>query len=250
MRTVSRTTAGYKVESHGHKDGYRAEIAAYRVGRLLMLDNVPPTVFRQATRVEIKSRFHKEKLARWRSVARATVWQPGGLVDGAASYWIKGARRGLDDQRDRWSAWLVVGAEIPTGKTPLARDLSTMALFDFLVANWDRYSGGNLLMTPDRSRAVLVDHDHAFSSMNEALYQRLLEDLVRTERFSSVVIDRLMRLDRDAIEMELAQDPSHARESLLNDAQIAAIMDRRATILSHVAALVEEHGSEQVLFFP
>lgn len=250
MRTVSRVTAGYKVESHGREQGYRAEIAAYRVSRLLMLDNVPPTIFRQATKQEIRSRFHKEKLARWPGVARATSWQRNGVVDGSASYWIKGAHRGLEERRDDWTSWLRIDGSIPAGKTKLARDLSTMILFDFLVANWDRFSGGNLLMNPEQTRAILVDNDRAFARIDEELYEQLLDDLMNTERFSGEVVDRLVTLDRDAIEEELARDPSHARQPVLADKQVAAILDRRETILSHIAALAEEHGSERVLFFP
>ncbi|MEM9728662.1 MAG: hypothetical protein AAF997_08765 [Myxococcota bacterium] len=250
MRTVSRVTAGFKVESEGQEDGYRAEIAAYRLSRLLALDNVPPTIFRQANRREIQKKFHREKRDRWKGVAARTAWQPDGVVDGAASYWVKGARRGLDKRKGQWQAWLRVGGTIPEGKSSLAADLSSMTLFDFIVGNWDRYSGGNLLGSPDGTRALLVDHDSAFDRLNEPLYRRMLDDVMRTERFSMGFVRHLSALDRDAIERELSEDPSHAVTPLLNDAQIDALLDRRATVLSHVAALVEQHGSEQVLFFP
>ncbi|MEM7434426.1 MAG: hypothetical protein AAF436_04675 [Myxococcota bacterium] len=250
MRTESRVTAGFKVESHASHHGYRCEIAAYRVSRLLGLDTVPPTVFRQATRREIKSRFHKEKTGRWKEVANATVWRDNGVVDGAASFWIKSPKRRLSSKRGAWQPWLRVDMPIPDGSTELARDLSSMIVFDFLVANWDRYSGGNLLMSPGGDRAILIDHDAAFSRLNEPLYRRLLDELMRTERFSAALVERLTALDAEAIEAELAEDPGHAAEPLLNDAQIAALLDRRQTVLSHVAALIDEHGSDRVLFFP
>ncbi|MDH3728395.1 MAG: hypothetical protein OER77_12770 [Myxococcales bacterium] len=250
MRTESRVTAGYKVKSRDLEHGYQSEIAAYRIGRLLALDNVPPTIFRRATRKEIRARFHKDKLARWSSVQRSTTWEDDGTVVGAASYWVKGARRGLEDRKGRWQAWLRIEGPIPPGKLKLAQDLSTMTLFDFLIGNWDRYSGGNILMDGKRTRALLVDHDHAFLGMNEKLYERLLEDLTQTERFSKGVVDQLLVLDKNAIRQELARDPSHGSESLLTDSQITALLDRRATILSYIAALVEEHGEDRVLFFP
>ncbi|MDH3728872.1 MAG: hypothetical protein OER77_15175 [Myxococcales bacterium] len=250
MRTESRITAGYKVKSRNLEHGYQSEIAAYRLGRLLLLDNIPPTIFRRATRKEIKARFHKDKLDRWSSVQRSTSWEDDGTVVGAASYWIKGARRGLEDQKGTWQAWLRLEGMIPPGKMKLARDLSTMTLFDFLVGNWDRYSGGNLLTDRERARALLMDNDRAFSGMNEKLYERLLRDFTQTERFSKAVVDQLVDLDRKTIRQELAEDPSHSSESLLTDSQITALLERRATILSYIAALVEEHGEDQVLFFP
>lgn len=250
MRTRSRVTAGYKVKSHDMADGYRSEVAAYRISRLLLMDTVPPTAFRRATREEIRAHFHKDKLDKWGSVKRAISWEDDGTVPGAASYWVKGAPRGLERQKHTWQTWLRIDGTIPDGKTQLARDLSTMTLFDFLVGNWDRYSGGNLLMNPDRTRALLVDNDRAFSSLNEKLYQRLLEDLTRTERFSKGVVDRLAVLDRNAIQQELAQDPSPDAQPILTSAQVAALLDRREAILSYIAALVEEHGDARVLIFP
>jgi hypothetical protein len=105
-------------------------------------------------------------------------------------------------------------------------------------------------MNEEGTRAFLVDHDRAFSKLNEKVYRRLLEALMRTERFSSTVVDRLLVLDEKTIEQELARDPSHAVQPLLSDGQIDAVLDRRSTILSHVASLIEEHGRESVLFFP
>jgi len=250
MRTESRITAGYKVKSRNLEHGYQSEIAAYRLGRLLLLDNIPPTIFRRVTRKEIKARFHKDKLDRWSSVQRSTSWEDDGTVVGAASYWIKGARRGLEDQKRTWQAWLRLEGMIPPGKMKLARDLSTMTLFDLLVGNWDRYSGGNLLTDRERARALLMDNDRAFSGMNEKLYEKLLGDFTQTERFSKAVVDQLVDLDRKTIRQELAQDPSYSSESLLTDSQITALLERRLTILSYIAALVEEHGEDQVLFFP
>lgn len=250
MRTESRLTAGYKVKSRNLEHGYRSEIAAYRLSRLLLLNNVPPTIFRRATRKEIRARFHKDKLERWSSVRRSIWWEDDGTVVGAASYWIKGARRGLEKRRRQWQSWLRIEGTIPPGKITLAQDLSTMTVFDFLIGNWDRYSGGNILTDRERTRAVLVDHDHAFLGMNEKLYGRLLGDLTRIERFSKGLVDQLVVLDLDAIQHELARDPSHSSQPLLTDPQIAALLDRRATILSYIAALVEEHGEDKVLVFP
>jgi hypothetical protein len=64
------------------------------------------------------------------------------------------------------------------------------------------------------------------------------------------VVRHLGALDEASIRAELAQDPSHQTDPLLNAAQIADVLDRRATILSYIAALIEERGEDEVLFFP
>ena len=62
-------------------------------------------------------------------------------------------------------------------------------------------------------------------------------------------MERLAALDERTLRAELAKDPSHAKTPLLTDLQIADVLERRATVLSHVAALVEEYGTDRVLTF-
>lgn len=250
MRTVARVTAALRVKTHEIPDGYRYEIAAYRIGRLLGLDNVPPAVYRRATWKEINQRFHEDMLDRRGAIRRAVSWDEDGSAPGAAVYWIKGLRSvGLENQAS-WQSWLQ-GGDIPRGKAALARDLSTMTVFDLLIGNWDRFSGGNLPTDRERQRAFLRDNDRAFSSpLLQGRYEKLLAGLTGTKRFSKDLVLHLAALDEASIQNELARDPSQRSIPLLSDAQIADLMNRRSAILSYISALIEEHGEAQVLFFP
>ncbi|MGB5268851.1 MAG: hypothetical protein WBN30_19825 [Polyangiales bacterium] len=250
MRTVARVTAALRVRTHEIPDGYRYEIAAYRIGRLLGLDNVPPAVYRRATWREINQRFHEDMLDRRGAIRRAVSWDEDGSAPGAAVYWIKGLRSvGLENQAS-WQSWLQ-GGDIPRGKAALARDLSTMTVFDLLIGNWDRFSGGNLPTDRERQRAFFRDNDRAFSTpLLQGRYEKLLEGLTGTKRFSKDLVLHLAALDEASIQNELARDPSQRSTPLLSDAQIADVLNRRSAILSYISALIEEHGEAQVLFFP
>jgi hypothetical protein len=250
MRTVARVTAALKVRSREIQHGYRYEIAAYRISRLLGLDNVPPAVYRRATWKEIRQRFHQDMLGRRGSIQRSVLWDEDGSAPGAAIYWIRGMRSIGLENKERWQSWLRDG-DIPEGHAELARDLSTMVVFDFLIGNWDRFSGGNLPTDATMQRAFLRDNDRSFSTpLLERRYEKLLDGLTRTERFSKDMVRHLAGLDKASIGAELARDPSQDAEPLLSDAQIADVLDRRATILSYIAALIEERGERDVLFFP
>jgi len=250
MRTVARVTAALKVRSREIPRGYQSEIAAYRIGRLLGLDNVPPAIYRRATWKEISRRFHEDAVGRRASVGRAVLWDEDGSAPGVAIYWIKGLRSvGLENDK-RWRSWVREG-EIPPGKDTLAQDLSTMAVFDFLIGNWDRFSGGNLPTDPTQRRVLLLDNDRSFSApLTGRRYEKLLDGLTGTTRFSKELIGHLAALDEASIRAELGRDPGDSVAPLLDDAQLEDVLDRKATILSYVAALIEERGRDQVLFFP
>jgi hypothetical protein len=250
MRTVARVTAALRVRTHRIQDGYQHEIAAYRISRLLGLDNVPPAVYRRASWDEIRRRFHDDMRDQRSAIRRAVLWDDDGSAPGAAVYWVKGLKSVGLENRARWQGWLR-DEEIPDGKATLARDLSTMVMFDFLIGNWDRFSGGNLPTNSSGERALLRDNDRSFSTpLLERRYDALLDGLTRTKRFSKELVHRLIALDAASLRTELARDPSHADAPLLSDTQIADLMARRATALSYIAALVEARGAGAVLFFP
>jgi len=122
MRTVARVTAALKLRSHDVPHGYQSEIAAYRISRLLGLDNVPPAIYRRATWSEIRQRFNQDTLDQRGSIRRAVVWDEDGSAPGAAIYWVKGLRSIRLEQAAAWQSWLK-DADVPANHAALARDL-------------------------------------------------------------------------------------------------------------------------------
>ncbi|MDH4197449.1 MAG: hypothetical protein OEW05_08595 [Candidatus Aminicenantes bacterium] len=108
----------------GFIEGWRFEIAAYRIDKLLGLNMVPPTVER---------RFRENR--------------------GSCQLWIEGCRslRDIEDNKIR----------LPSIKNiPYNRSLYLQRLFDNLIANEDRHKG-NFLFTADW-RLILIDHSRSF----------------------------------------------------------------------------------------
>ena len=245
--------AAFRPESRNQPRGWLNEIAAFRAAQLLDLDDVPPTVAtvidRQRLRRHIDPQWEGDvdELFGW------LVFSPQGLR-GSASYWVPNLERtsDLDSVAGilRWSAWLEAGAEIPPESRVLARDLSNMAMFDFLIANVDRMSGGNLRTVTNEGvrRVVIRDHNLAFSARpSDANMERVLTELRRTQTFSRHTYDRLVAIDRAALERSMIDEIAG---SLIDETQLRAVLDRREALVSYVSALVEMYGQDAIFVFP
>lgn len=241
----------FKPRTRERLRGCQSELAAYRVARLLGLDNVPPAVSKTVQRSDLRRLLHPAHTKRWRAVRRSLAWDDDAAVLGAAIFWVDETREfDLDTGRARWLPWLSEGGSLPDGRELLARDLSTMILFDFLIANSERYAGGNMRGLPSGERIFLQNQHLSFAApLSPKVLSRLKSDLSRVERFSRSVVERLTALDEPTLRAELAKDPGFVGTSMLTDLQVADFLDRRATALSHIAALVEERGARKVLVF-
>ena len=248
MRLEGPATAAYKVASHSFPRVHLAEVAAYRVASLLGLDNVPPAALRRVARDKIDARMHPDYSQRWRALQGEVRWLEGGIAEGAASVWVFGLRSlRLEREQTRWRAWLRGNMEIPKERLALARDLSNMVVFDYLIGNRDRFSGSNMKVLPGAGRLVLLDNDQAFpTAPSDASHSDfLLESLKLTERFSRSAVKHLLALEESDLRAELGASP----RPLLTHNQINGLMERRAILLSYVARLIEERGRDAVLYF-
>jgi hypothetical protein len=234
--------AAFKPESRLHPQGWLAEVAAYRIARELALDSVPPAVLRSVDRGQLRRRLDDNDLP-------VDLVVNDGVVRGAFIYWVPGLLRSDLDTPEgitRWQNWLRQDGAIPEDDRIIARDLSNMLVFDYLIGNRDRFSGGNL-KPAEGGRIIIRDHNLAFPfTLSGSAHERLLETLMRTQRFSRTTIERLVAMNEEALRAATAdENPAN----LLDNRQLAGVMDRRATILSYVGAMVEAFGEEDVLYF-
>lgn len=242
-------SAAYKPRTETHPQGWSAEIAAYRIARALSMDNVPPVISRRIPRPVMENRFEGEDPADWDGIREEIRWDAPGIVRGAMIYWIPRMRRSeLDSTEgvDAVAGWLRAGEPLP--EDGRARDLAVMLAFDYLIGNWDRFSGGNVSQTDDADRLFVRDHNVAFHApLYDARYDRVRESLERVGRLPRGFVDRLRALDEDALRAALGQDPEHERRPLLSEAQVAGVMARRRALLSFVAAQIALRGADAVL---
>lgn len=247
--------AAFRPESKLNPRGHLAEIAAFRVGRGLGLTNVAPAVPRSFSWTELEKLVFAAKPEAW-ALLQSDMIQRNGQVVGVAIYWIPEMRElGLDTSAgiERFSRWLSQdGTPASREKSKLlAAQISTMLSFDYVVANFDRFSGANAQGDASGEHLFLRDHNMAFfEPLRSTHHERILGRLKRAQRFSRGFVNALKELDAPRLSGALADPMDPPDFHVLNAGQIRGVLDRRTALLSYIAALIDTYGERNVLTFP
>ncbi len=127
----------------------------------------------------------------------------------------------------------------------VARQLSTILAFDFLVSNWDRYSTAESYFGVNNQfadgRFVSIDNGAAFPAHHFRVVSRRLQPVTR---FSRETVATIRALRREVVDPVLFPDPSVKEQSRLD-----VFWQQRDRFLDRINGLVAEYGRESVLYF-
>mgnify|MGYP007071000231 FL=1 len=225
----------------------RKEIAAYWLNRLLGLNNVPPAAARTLNRADLLGKLLPESVPSLPRLTKEIIFDEEGFTRGEVSYWIPvvvNANLDHADKIEEWTRWLTIGNDIPPEKMGLLAQLSSLLVFDFLENNADRFSGGNMLQSPDRQTLYYMDNTFGFQ-VEPRGHEKCRAALRRSQKFSRRLLEALRRFDGHALRTALERDPG-----VLTDEEIASVVARRDVVLGYIDRLIEKYGDERVLVFP
>lgn len=141
----------------------------------------------------------------------------------------------------RWSELVEESGDTIT--RDLARQISNMLAFDFMINNWDRFStafwGVNCQFAS--GQFVSIDNGAGFQTREPNTAR---EHLHQATRFSRSLVTEVRLLDHDSLLPVLFPDAS-PREVERFD----GFWQRREEFLQYVDGLIETHGEDAVLFF-
>jgi len=242
-----------KPEQKHSASNLRSEIAAYHVDRILGFGRTAVVVGRNVsleylrqhllhaeTDAAFMKRFDEEVVARDGLVATAVIaWHAGRLANAQPpKEWTKGLR--LADPV----------AEELVGRLP---EWSDMMVFDFLIDNTDRWSGGNVLSLGAGGPLIFLDNAAGFAPWRIARNETLASRLEPICRFRRATIDALQSVgptveaDRRLgalLRRSLSRDPL---APVLGERQYSALDARVEQLLQHVARCKAELTEETVL---
>ena len=254
VRFENGQKALFKPQQRAEVANFRAELAAYRMSRLLGLHRVPPACGRSVSRELLQRAADASGDAEFSRRAMTELLGRGETVPGAMLFWVPGQLEPVPGA-DAYAALLDPAQALQPEQRGLAADVSTLLLFDFLNDNVDRWSGGNILrQRPDAGAApgpmLYMDNGASFSAIHEGSGARPEEQarrLATVGRVSRGFVARLRGLTAESIHDAVAEDPLGP---CLSDAQIRAVLTRRDRILAHVTARSAASAEDEVLAFP
>lgn len=236
---------------------WRMEIAAYRIGKLLGLNLIPPVTLRMENYNTIEELLKKKgDKTLLEEVNKAIIKTNNGYVKGSAQYWVPYIEHSQIDTfpeyLKNWAKLLSQSYKLEEGEIAFSNSLSKMITFDYLIGNWDRWSGGNVIFTKYNGEKVLLfmDHNNSFlSPMPTHLQDKLEKPFLTVQRFSRSLLHSIETLSREKIYEILKEDPTLKDEEILTDTEIKDVLMRKEKILERVRELSLRYSKEKVVCF-
>lgn len=179
---------------------YQSEVAAYRISRALHLGMVPPSCVRRLPREQLLAGLPKALVER---MEQELIVDEHGMVACAVIAWVPHLHGLRLEEADWWRPMLQKGTPIPNHKRKRVLEISTLLLFDYLILNSDRWSGGNTHESD--GQMVFIDQGAGFGPERHHRRSRsALRTLKWSERFSRDVASSLFELELAPLTQELA----------------------------------------------
>ena len=234
--TLSDGTLAAVKPEQSHVTRHYAEVAAYRVSRALGLDKVAPSCVRRFPRELI---FHAGMPRSLLQRMEAEVRVEGGQVACAVINWVPKLKGlGLEKQA-WWQPLLRRGAPLPRDPDKRRRllDISTLLLFDYLIINDDRWSGGNTHTSSDRM--IYLDQGAGFGRDSAGRRGYAMSHLRWSQRFDRAVATALFQLDVAALQKDL--------QGLLSPRELAELAERIEEARRYLRRLQQEAPKDSLL---
>ncbi len=226
------------------------EVAAYRIAKLLNIERVPASVMREFPIKLLVDRLSLDDKESANTFRDAVLINENNTVFGAMIEWIKDVDHdGLKKLGGMSFLNRLLKSKSPADiKHPIAKSASSMVVFDHLIGNWDRYSGGNFFVSPNAQNLILLDHNGGFGTWYEKRKAQMEKRLADTERFSISLIKKLRNLTMEDLN-QAVNESNKGFFPLLREKEMAVVLSRRDEVLRHVDSLILKSGEKTTLVF-
>ena len=277
------TIAAFKPFQKRFQSNYRAEIAAYRLCPLIKCGfDIPmnlPVYFDYQTFSGLYARNPANPKEEFNEIIPTKI-EGTHRVEGTFKAWIPDYADYPIEFKNIWEPWLNPGTSkadlsaplsdiLPviakrhkggdkfaqklaphlenTTKYDLARQISNMLVFDFLINNWDRFSGSPTLFGVNcqivKGRFMSIDNGAGFPKTPNTKPDKHLHEITRFSRTTYQAIVDLEK-DKDKVENILFPNPSDVERD-----RLATFWNQRKLFLDYVKKCIEKNGEAETFFF-
>lgn len=224
------------------------EVAAFRVAKCLGLNNIPPSTLKKVPLPRIQRLVEISDVNVAAALNERAAQDSTGSLPGAVIAWIDGLDdQGIQSLGGNQAMFQLLSRSGRAANPILAHDAAQMVVFDYLVGNWDRFSGANFFLTPDQMGLVWLDHNNSFARLSEGQLERLERVLRKMEWFPADLMERIEKLVVSDIKECLAEEPGNEDYPLLDESELQRLLERRRTLLARLKSLAGRFGKANVL---
>jgi hypothetical protein len=224
----------FKPAREGERDWWIHEIAGYELARSLgIVGRVPPAVYKRIP-VTALDGFTRD--------ANLEV-ERDGMVEGAAIFWMPVLRRSniqTPESRAEWNPWLDPANTIPEANMVRATQISSLIVFDYLQANFDRWNSANVPQD-ENGDLIFRDNNRAWYLQNLHLYTRGGIDNLR--RIPASLLSAVERTTGNV----LARHATQTTFPVLNRVQVREYEVRRRALIAKINEAITEYGRDHVV---
>ncbi|MBN2803748.1 MAG: hypothetical protein JXR91_11685 [Deltaproteobacteria bacterium] len=231
LKVVSKRSCSLKIyDEDGNKAIFKPylkvnttakhEVAYYKIAHILDVKRVPVSVIGLLPLSKIKGFLSKKYPEFIDEFLKRVEFDSDNLIKGAFIEWIDNIEP-LSKEKNDYISTIEI---LKSNDTQLQQSAYRMIVLDYILGNWDRFSGGNLFKIKDTNTLALIDQNNAFSSLSEGQEEKLNRYINLVKTVPPDLLSKIKLLNKskikDAVMIEENNTP------LLSDAEIAQIMSR------------------------
>ena len=279
-----QTIAAFKPFQKRFQSNYRAEIAAYRLCPLIKCGyDIPvnlPVFFDYQEFSGLYARNSANPKEEFSEIIPTKMSDGTHRVEGTYKEWIPDYADYPIEFKSIWESWLNPGTTreeldtpmsdvIPviahkhkggdkfakklaphlenTSKYDLARQISNMFVFDFLINNWDRFSGSPTIYGVNcqivKGRFMSIDNGAGFPKTPNSKPDKHLHEISRFSKATYLAVVDLEKY-KDKVENILFPNPSDVERE-----RLATFWRQRKLYLDYVQQCIAKNGEDETFFF-
>lgn len=252
MRFADGSRAVFKPEQKHSASNFRGEIAAYHLDRIVGFARTAVVVGRSVGYPHLLEHLEASGAdASFIERVRAEVPARDGRVPGCMIAWHAGKLVSVEPPKG-WTEGLRSKEPVKEELAKRLPEWSDLVVFDFLIDNTDRWSGGNVLSLGG-GPLIFLDNAAAFAPWRASRGENTMSRLEPICRFRRATVDALRAVGPGAaedarlgatLERSLAGDPL---APVLGQGSFRALDARVERLLAHVDGCIESFGEAVVL---